>query len=91
MAKGTKENILNIGVEMWLENPMSVNAHAIARKMGMTHGAILYHFPESVRDSVAAYAVQTDNSKIIVQLIASSHKAVDKFSAKERMKYLANF
>jgi len=91
MAKNTKKNILQTGVEMWLENPMSVNAHAIARRMGMTHGAILYHFPISVRDAVADHAVENGNCAIICQLIASGHKAVNELTAELRDEYLANF
>ena len=91
MAKNTKQNILTAGISMWLKDPMSVNAHAIARNMGMTHGAILYHFPKSVRDAVAEYAVKTDNVKIIVQLIVCNHEAIVHLTPAERAKYLANF
>lgn len=89
MAKNTKEDILSTGVSMWLENPMTVNAHAIAKKMGMTHGAVMYHFPDGVRDAVADHAVKTGNTNIICQLIASGHKAVNNLTAMERAFYLA--
>ena len=88
MAKDTKSKILDKGVEMWLEDPSSVNAHAIARKIEMTHGAILYHFP-NVRDAVAEHAVKIGNEKIICQLIACGHKAVSRLTTSEKTFYLA--
>ena len=91
MAKGTRKNILKTGVEMWLEDPMSVNAHAIARRMKMTHGAILYHFPDSVRDAIAEHAVETDSKAIICQLIVSGHKAAENIPEEKKKEYLSSF
>ena len=89
-SQTTKEKMLITGVEMWLENPMSVNAHAIAKRMKMTHAAVLYYFPDSARDAVAEYAISTGNSKIICQLIASGHKAANQLTALERAFHLAS-
>ena len=91
MAKNTKRKILNVGIMMWLEDPMTVNAHAIAKRMGMTHGAVLYHFPEGVKDSVALHAVKTGNSKIICQLIVADHIAVEQMNEKIKAEYLVAF
>lgn len=90
MAKDTKEKILNEGIKMWLENYMSVNANAIARRLGVTHGTVLYHFPLGVREAVAAHAVKIGNSKIIRHLIVTDHPAVDNLSPSERSKYFTD-
>lgn len=89
MAKNTKERILEAGIKIWLRNPLSVNAYAIAREMQIVHGTVLYHFPEGVRDAVAEYAVKTNNNKIIIQLIAAGHKSVELLDAEKRAEYVA--
>ena len=45
----TRALILQTGLKMWENNPDSVNAHAIAKKIEMTHGSVMYHFPEGVK------------------------------------------
>jgi AcrR family transcriptional regulator len=76
MSKGTKERILEAGIALWLENPKKVNATSIGKHIGLTHGAVLYHFPNGVKDAVAEYALLIRESRVIVQLIASNHPAV---------------
>ena len=91
MAKGTKRKILDTGLMVWKVNPLGVNAYAIARVMGITHGAVLYHFPTSVRDAVAEHAVEMEDRKIIAQLITANHSSICHLSVKERLDYLMNF
>lgn len=86
LSKGeeTKLVMLAAGVKLW----PNVTARAIARKIGLTHSAVAYHFKDDLLDQVAAHAVVTGNSKVITQLIATNHKAVRKLSLAERMKHL---
>ena len=91
MAKGTKGDVtkllmLDTGVKLW----PNVTARAIARKIGLTHSAVAYHFKDDLLEKVAAHAVETGNSKVITQLIAVNHKAVRKMSAADRMKHLGS-
>lgn len=88
MAKDTKDKILNAGIDMWLENPLSVTANGIASKIGLTHGTVLYNFPNGVRNAVAEHAVKIGNSRIIVQLIALNHESIITLSAIEKSKHL---
>lgn len=91
MTRGelTRDKILKTGIKMWLNNPDSVTANAIAEKIGVVHATVLYHFPKGVKDSVAEYAVQTGEKKIICQLIALDHKAVRKLSQQQKTEYLS--
>lgn len=88
MKKGeaTKLLMLETGIKLW----PNVTARAIGRKIGLTHSAVAYHFNDGeLKDSVAAYAVETGNSKVIAQLIATNHKAVRKMSQADKMKHLS--
>lgn len=73
---------------MWLENPDSVTANGIAKRIGLTHATILYHFPEGVKNAVAEYAVKQGEGRVIAQLIASGHAAAQALSPSERVGYL---
>ena len=89
MAKGTKGDVtkllmLDTGVKLW----PNVTARAIARKIGLSHSAVAYHFKDDLLNQVAAHAVDTGNSKVITQLIATNHKAVRKLSPSDRLKHL---
>lgn len=77
----TREKILNAGVKIWPEMSLS----KIGRETGLTHAAISYHFPlEQLRDRVAEHAVAIGESRVIVQLIAEKHPAVDHLTAGEK-------
>lgn len=86
----TKEKILKAGIKAWLEDANSVTAANIARKLNMTHPAILYHF-KNVKDAVAAYAVETGENRIIVQLVTMNHPAVQKMTSEEKLKVYSHF
>lgn len=83
----TRKRILEAGVKLW-PNPTLSN---VAREIGLAHSAILYHFKtESFRDDIAAYAVETGNSRVIIQLIAEDHPAVADLSPGERNAHFAS-
>jgi AcrR family transcriptional regulator len=86
----TKRKILDAGLKLWRDDPRSVNFRNIAEKINMTHPAVLYHFGEdTLRDAVAAHAVQVGDSRIIVQLMAMKHPAVSSMSDADRRRHAA--
>lgn len=81
----TKERFLKAGLRLWPD----ISALAIADETGYTHANVLYHFPgESLKDSIAEYAVQIGHSRVIVQLIANGHKAVKNLPPADRLRHL---
>lgn len=85
----TRQKILETGLQMWEENSYSVNAYAIARRLGMVHGTVMYHFPYGIREAVAEYALEVKNSRVIAQLIVESHPSIRDMSPTERTRYLS--
>lgn len=85
----TKLKILKKGLKMWEKDPASVNAHAISKQLGIVHGTVLYHFPYGVRDAVAEYAIQVENTRVIAQLIVENHRLIKDLAPCERSAYLA--
>ncbi len=81
-----KKMILDTGVKLW----PNVTAREIARRLGVTHPAVGYHFGETLRDAVAEHAVETGNARVIAQLIVSKHKAARKLSPEARAKYIGS-
>lgn len=81
----TKEEILKAGLELWPD----VTPSTIAAKLGITHAAVLYHFP-NVKEAVAQYAVDNDCSKVIVQMLATNHKLVKDMPAAERLRHFSS-
>ena len=89
MTAGDKtfHSILEAGRKLW----PSVTARGVARELGMTHGAVLYHCRRaqaSLPDLIAAHAVSEGDGRIIVHLIATQHKAVAHFDDALRLAYL---
>lgn len=77
----TRLKILNAGVELWPDVTLS----KVADKINMTHAAVLYHFPMgTLKNRVAEHAVAIGESRVIVQLIAKNHPAVDHMTAGEK-------
>lgn len=87
----TKNKILEAGLKAWKKNPDSVTASNIGRMIGVTHAAVLYHFPKGVKNAVAEYAVEKGDKKIITHLIALGHPAVKTMSKEDRQKYMSTF
>lgn len=81
----TKEAILKAGLELWPD----VTPSTIAAKLGITHAAVLYHFP-NVKEAVAQYAVETDCSPVIVQMLATNHKLVRDMPASKRLRHFSS-
>jgi AcrR family transcriptional regulator len=84
MKKDTRTKILDAGVQCWPD----ISVSAIANAAGITHPAIFYYFTkDSLKLAIAKHAVETGNSRVIVQLIASRHPAINKMSAAEKMRH----
>lgn len=84
----TKLLILKTGLQMWKENPTSVNAYSISKRIKMTHGSIMYHFPYGVRDAVANYALEVKDPIVIGQLIAVGDPLVRDMSPSDKTEYM---
>ena len=81
----TRESILKAGLELWPD----VTPSTIAAELGITHAAVLYHFP-NVKEAVAQYAVENDCSSVIVQMLATNHKLVRDMPASERLRHFSS-
>lgn len=80
----TRIKILKAGVKLWPR----ISTTAIGKRVDITHAAVLYHFPDnSLLDAIAEYAVENKHSRVILQLIATKHKAVKKLSVADRIKH----
>ena len=79
-------SILEMGMRLWRVDPTFVSARRIAKELGMTHANILYHFKttDALKNAIAYHAVREGESKVIVHLIASNHKAIATLSEHER-------
>jgi len=83
----TREKILTAGVKLWPDISLS----KVARACGMTHAAVLYHYPgDSLKGAIATYAVEQRESRVIVQLIAEKHPAIEHLSHGERAAHFFN-
>ena len=87
-----KASILEEGLKLWRVDPASVSARAIAQQLGVTHGAILYHFGTSfaMRSAIAAEAVRIADPVIVPMLIAAKHSAVASMARADRQSFLAD-
>ena len=83
----TKQRIMTTGLQLC----PNVTARKIAHTLGLTHGAVLYHYGTSaaLRDAVAAHAVAVGDRSIVPQLIAARHAAAASLTASQRAEYLA--
>ena len=83
----TKARIVSTGLQLW----PNVSARRIARQLGLTHTAVLYHYGTSaaLRDAVALHAVAVGDRSIVPQLIASRHAAAADLTAAQRADFLA--
>lgn len=84
-GENTRTRILESGLKLWPD----VTPSSIAADLGISHATIIYHFP-NVKDAVAQYALDTDCSFVIVQMIASNHKLVRNMKGSERLRHFAN-
>lgn len=78
----TRQSILDAGLKLWPD----VTPTTIATALNITHAIVLYHF-ENVKDAVAEYALKSDCSRVIVQMLATNHPLVKNMSADERLRH----
>lgn len=85
-----KRRILETGLRLWSVDHTSITARRIALEMDLTHGAVLYHFGgiDALRDAIARFAVEQNDSRVIVHLIASNHAAIAGLSDADRVKHM---
>lgn len=83
-GKRTRELILESGLKLWPD----VTPSTIAADLGVTHATVLYHFSD-VKNAVAQYALDTDCSKVVVQMLASNHPLVKNMKGEERLRHFA--
>jgi AcrR family transcriptional regulator len=83
----TKQAILSAGLALW----PNVTARGIAKALGMTHPAVLYHFDTSaaLKDAIAREAVRIGRADVIRQLIVTGHPAVAHLTTAQRQGWLA--
>lgn len=88
----TKASIVEIGLQVWRETPDKVNANHIASLVGITHGAIIYHFDsvDSLRDAIAEYAVRIGDPIVVPMLIAARHPSTSGLTAEQKAAYLSS-
>ena len=87
----TKNKILDAGIKAWKKNPDSVTASNIGRMIGITHAAVLYHFPKGVKNAVAEYAIEKGEKKIVAQLIALGHPSTKNMTKEEKQSFMSDF
>lgn len=82
-----KARILKIGLTLW----PNVSAREIGRQMDMSHSAVLYHFNDAagLNNAIAKYAVETGNSKIIIQLLAVGHPVISQMDDALRHRHMS--
>lgn len=87
-----RASIVAKGLELWRADPATpVSARAIGTALGMSHGAVLYHYSgiAGLRDALAVEAVRIGDTAIVPMLITSKHAAAAGLSSAERRRYLA--
>lgn len=89
----TRQLILDAGVMLWENDPLRVTTRDIAKVIGFTSHAVLYHFKTArqLREAIAVHAVEVGNSSVIVQLIATKHPAIRRMHWTDRQMHLSVF
>ncbi len=85
-GSNVKRKILDAAVKLW----PNASARKIADDIGVTHGAVLYHFDGStgLQNAIADHAVCFGHSKIIVHLCSINHPAVAQMDDAERQRHM---
>ena len=79
-----RRKILAAGVRLWAAGGESqVTLERVALACNLTHSGVLYHFKSAgrMRHAVACHAIETDESRVIVQLQAINHRALKRRKA----------
>lgn len=82
-----RAQILDAGLALWPD----VTARNVAKSLGLTHSAVLYHFKTSqaLRDAIAVHAFAVKCRRVVPMLIVARHPASSVLSAVERTEYLS--
>lgn len=82
-----RAQILEAGLAMWPD----VTARSIAKAIGLTHSAVLYHFKssDSLREAVAIYAIAVRCERVVPMLIVGKHVAANALTQTERADFLS--
>lgn len=86
----TKLAILETGLRLWMVDPSYVTARRIADELGITHGAVLYHFASSLglRNAIAVHAVKEGESRVIAHLITIKHRSIEAMPDADRLLHM---
>lgn len=82
-----KAQILEAGLQLWPD----VSARSIAKAVGLTHSAVLYHFTSSdaLKLAIAAHAVYVQCKRVVPMLIVGQHPAAANLTSAERTGFLS--
>jgi AcrR family transcriptional regulator len=82
-----KAQILETGLTLWPD----ITARSIAKVIGLTHSAVLYHFKSSdaLKDAIANHAVGIRCDRVVPMLIVARHAAVETLTNVERANFLS--
>lgn len=82
-----RTQILEAGLSLW----PGVTARNVAKSIGITHSAVLYHFgtSEALKDAVAAHAITVQCDRVIPMLIVAKHSAAEVLTMGQRIEYLS--
>lgn len=85
-----RREILDSVLSVWANDPANLTVRQIAKKCGISHGGILYHFGsiDQLKHEAATLAVQTENSRVIAQLILTRHPSIAEMDEGTRRAHL---
>lgn len=83
-----KNKILKHALKIYKKNPLDLKNSFVAKQIGIANATVHYHFKDALRDAVLDYAVEKDDSVVIVELIAKDDKRVKNMSLKQKQKHL---
>lgn len=84
-AEKTKRAILNAGLICWPD----ISARRVGAECGLTHTAVLHHFPGdgALKQAVAKHAVEVEDSRVVRLLICNEDALVAHMCALEKADY----
>lgn len=74
----SRDRILAAGLDLMRRDPQGWSVRGVARELGSTHQAVMYHFASrrALWDAVAAHAVERGDGPVIAYLRAVGDGAV---------------
>ena len=87
-----KTEILKIACDMWRENRSIPTVRALADRLNVSHGSVLYHWKSIglLHNAMALYAVTEQDKVLLSILVVTNHPAVSLFSEAERSQVLTH-